>query len=226
MNRIDVLQAALDAVGGRRYLELGVNDGACFHAIRAETRIGVDPRFAFRPPIVDRLRTVLGARSGTLYFPLASDEFFARYGRRLAPLDVVFVDGLHTHEQAYRDTLNALRHLSPEGVVVLHDCSPASAAAAAPTLEEAARSEGFSGDWNGDVYKAVVRLRTHPELRVQVLACDQGVGVVTRGVPERPLALTPEEIGALDYAELDRRREELLGLRPPADLAALLPRRG
>ena len=47
--------------------------------------------------------------------------------------------------------------LRDDGVVVVHDCNPASAAAAAPTLEEAARTDGFIGEWNGEVYRAIVR---------------------------------------------------------------------
>ena len=50
--------------------------------------------------------------------------------------------------------------LRADGVVVVHDCNPQSAAAAAPSLEEAARTDGFIGEWNGDVYRAIVRLRT------------------------------------------------------------------
>ena len=67
---------------------------------------------------------MLGRTQGTLYFKVTSDEFFARRAPRLAPFGVVFVDGLHTHEQAYRDVVNALAHLDDGGAVVVHDCSP------------------------------------------------------------------------------------------------------
>ena len=185
VTRIEMVQRALDALGGSRYLELGVKDGACFHAVEAATKVGVDPRFAFRVPMLARARAALGARTGTLYFPTTSDAFFERHGDRLAPFDVVFVDGLHTYEQSYRDVLNALAVLRPDGVVLVHDCNPQTAAAAAPSLAEAARTDGFAGDWNGDVYRAIVRLRTDPELDVSVLDADQGVAVVTRGAPRR-----------------------------------------
>ena len=222
-----MIQRSLDALGGRRYLELGVKDGACFHALEADTKVGVDPRFAFRLPFLARARAALGARSGTLYFPTTSDAFFERHGRRLAPFDVVFVDGLHTYEQAYRDVRNALAVLRPGGVVLVHDCNPQTAAAAAPSLTEAARTDGFTGDWNGDVYRAIVRLRTDDGLDVSVLDADQGVGVVRRGTHAWRVAHTVEEIEQLDYAELERDRVRLLGLRPASDLDALLaPRAG
>ncbi len=222
MTRMDVIEAVRAALDAERYLEIGVKDGACFDTVVAPTKIAVDPAFAFRPPTRARLRTMLRARSGELYFPLTSDAFFAAHGQRLAPLDLVFVDGLHTYDQAYRDVLHALELLSDRGVVLVHDCSPASAAAAASSLALAACTDGFAGEWNGEVYKAVVRLRTHDDLRVDVLDCDQGVGVVRRGTPEIRLDLSPAEVEGLAYGDLDRDRERLLGLRPAGDLPSIL----
>lgn len=221
-SRIDVVRAALAAVGGERYLEIGVKDGECFDAIDAPTKVAVDPRLGFRPPLAARLRTALRRRDGVLYFRTTSDAFFAGPARRLAPFDVVFVDGLHTYEQAHRDVVNALERLSERGVVVMHDCNPVSAAAAAPSLEEAVRLEGFTGEWNGDVYRAVVRLRTRGDLRVSVLDLDQGIGIVTRGRPDAPLDLSAEGVERLEYGDLARERGRLLDLRPPGDLHALL----
>ena len=222
MNRIDVIRAAVEATGAERYLEIGVKDGVCFHAIDVPTRVAVDPRFRFRRPLASRARTALHARTGSLYFPTTSDRFFERHARRLAPFDVVFVDGLHTYDQAYRDVANALDVLGEGGVVVVHDCNPTSAAAAAPSLELAARTDGWAGEWSGDVYKAIVRLRARGDIRASVLDCDQGVAIVVRGAPEDRLRLTPTEIDGLDYGDLARDRERLLGLRPPGDLALLL----
>jgi hypothetical protein len=224
VTRIDVVRAALAATGGQqRYLEIGVKDGACFHAVDAPTKVGVDPAFAFRLALGARLRAALGRRSGTLYFEETSDSFFARRAARLAPFDVVFVDGLHTYDQAYRDVVSSLERLADGGVVLVHDSNPASAAAAAPTLEQAARTEGFVGEWNGDVYRAIVRLRTRDDLRVDVLDCDQGIGLVRRGVPDVRVRLSEAEIEKLTFDDLARDRPGLLGLRPPSDLGALLP---
>lgn len=222
MNRIDVVRAALAATRGERYLEIGVRHGDCFHAVDAPAKVAVDPDLRVRVPLVARLRRLARARDGTLCFRLTSDAFFARHAPRLAPFDVVFVDGLHTYEQSHRDVVNALATLAPDGVVVVHDCDPASAAAAAPTLAQAAATPGFDGDWNGDVYRTIVRLRTRLDLRVGVLDCDQGVGIVRRGEPDEVLELDPEAVARLTWDELRADRARLLGLRPPSDLAALL----
>lgn len=222
MSRIDVVQATLEAVRGTRYLELGVKDGDCFHAIEAETRVAVDPRFAFRVPVPARLRRLGRATTGTLYFPTTSDEFFRRFASRLAPFSVVFVDGLHSYDQSHRDVVHALDVVERGGVVVVHDCNPASAAAATPTLGEASATEGFTGRWNGDVYKTIVRLRTRDDLRVVVLDCDEGVGLVLGGEPESRLELTHEQIEQLGYDDLARDRRRLLGLRPAEELDDVL----
>jgi hypothetical protein len=223
VTRIDVVRSVVAAIGAQRYLEIGVRDGECFDAIAVPTRIAVDPQFRFRPPLRARLRTRLRRTTGTLYFALTSDAFFSAHGKRLAPLDVAFVDGLHTYEQAHRDVVHCLELLSDEGVVIVHDCSPRSEAAAAPTLATAARSEGFVGEWNGDVYKAIVRLRTRDDLRVDVLDCDQGIGIVRRGAPGLRLDLSVRDVARLRYEDLDRDRERLLGLRPAVDLPDVLP---
>lgn len=222
MTRIEIIRAALAAVDGRRYLEIGVRNGECFHAIEAPTRVAVDPRLGFRPPLRARLRTLLRRTAGTLYYPLTSDAFFSGHAARLAPFDVVFVDGLHTDEQAYRDVVNALDVLAGGGAVLVHDCNPSSAAAAAPSLEQAARTEGFVGEWNGDVYRAVVRLRTRDDLRVSVVDCDQGVAIVRRGRPVTRLDLSTAEVDRLVYEDLERDRMRLLDLRSPSELASLL----
>jgi hypothetical protein len=222
VNRIDVIRSVVTAIGAGRYLEIGVKDGECFHAIEVPTRVAVDPRFAFRPPLAARARTILRATTGSLYFPMTSDAFFERHARRLTPFDVVFVDGLHTYDQSYRDIVNALDVLREDGVVVVHDCNPASAAAAAPSLELAGRTDGWAGDWNGDVYKAIVRLRTRDDLSVAVLDCDHGVGIVLRGDPTSQLRLSQAEIDALEYEDLAADRDRLLGLTSPAALRRLV----
>jgi Methyltransferase domain len=222
ISRIDVIRAALSAVEGRSYLEIGVRRGECFHEIEAETKVGVDPEFTFRPPIRASLRKLLRRRTGAFYFRMTSDAFFTGPARRFPPFDVVLVDGLHTYAQSYVDILNAVRVLDEHGIVVVHDCNPASAAAAAPTLEEAMETPGFNGDWNGDVYKALIRIRTHGDLRASVIDSDQGLGIVRRGAAEARLELASVEIERLGYEDFSLDRVRLLGLRAPDRLAATL----
>ena len=131
-----------------------------------------------------------------LYF-MTSDQFFEQKAPALfekIKIDVVFIDGLHTHDQAYQDVQNVLPYLNEQGVILLHDCNPPTASAAfpAPSFQDAIRMNlpNWTGLWCGDVWKSIVQLRsTFTDLNVFVLNCDFGIGVIARGKPQKMLCL-------------------------------------
>lgn len=225
MDRTGVVQAFIDGRGLETYLEIGVRTGHTFLRIRARRKIGVDP--APRIGALKRFRWWFrnGSNRCSRIYRLTSDEFFAHHGDLLAEhgLDVAFVDGLHTYEQSLRDVESCLAYLEPEGVALMHDCSPPSAAAAIPAQspDEARRAAGdrWDGMWCGDVYKTVLHLRSQrPDLRVRVLDCDRGIGIVERGTAEGTLDLRPREIAEIGYADLAAHRAEWLDLEPVESL--------
>lgn len=225
MDRIEILRRIAAALNARHYLEIGVSKGESFFPLRIARKVAVDPhpRLSWRK----RLRKCIAnpANLFNAYHRITSDEYFARCAPPPGGFDLAFIDGLHTYEQALRDTLNTLKVLNPGGVVALHDCTPPNEAAAYPARSyedaAAARPPGWTGEWCGDVWKAIVHLRAaHPELEVAVLDCDYGVGLVRRG---RGAPAPPVDLAALarwDYARLAAARTELLNLRPPAYLDA------
>ena len=172
MDRLSLINQILGTrPDGRRYLEIGVRTGKNFWRVEARTKIGVDPAIVGRrlgtwsrlsPP-----RTSMRLRHGTFVFAETSDAFFSRRQRLLhdLPLDAVLVDGLHTAEQAERDVINSLAWLADGGTIVMHDCNPSTATRALPSLSQAIAQPDYAGEWNGDVWKAVVRLRRRPDLR-------------------------------------------------------------
>ncbi len=221
MNRIDVLQQLLDQRPQATYLEIGVQRGNVLLNLRASRKIAVDPEFQISR--LQRWTSGLTNRSNLAneYFEMTSDAFFAQHAEALrGGIDVAFVDGLHTHEQAHRDVCNVLEYLNNDGVIVMHDCNPMSAAAAqfATSAEEADRNgvPGWTGEWTGDVYKAILQLRAErSDLNTCVLDCDYGLGIVRRGTPDSPLKMSLEQIASMTYEEFARRRTELLNLRSP-----------
>ncbi len=228
VSRRDVIQRCIEALGARTYLEIGVSDGRCFAAVQAPTRIGVDP-IAPAPLVVAEL-----GKPGVVYVSRTSDSFFETEAPRLLPdgVEVVFIDGLHTWAQAYRDCVNSLEYLNPDGVILLHDCLPrnegqamvASSPQEAATLAEA-QGVPFDWAWTGDVWKAIVALRQHPDLSTCVLDCDRGVGVVRRGANEGGPRLSEADIARLRFADLKANPVELLGLRKPYHLVKALASR-
>lgn len=237
MNRIEAVRQALNPRSRRIYLEIGVSQGKAFRAVTAEEKIAVDPAFAISER--DRERAAAAA-DATHYFETTSDAFFANEAPFLEQrgIDVALIDGLHTYRQALRDVENTLRYLRDDGVIFLHDCNPSRAAIACPATSYGewrkrypwwSPSWGLSitdrliRPWTGDVWKAIVELRsTRDNLRIAVLDCDYGVGVVCRGAADSRLPFSAEQIQKLAYADLAADRHHLLNLTPPTQLEEIL----
>ena len=198
--RYDVINYFVHSHAARSYLEIGGRSGTCFQRIRCEEKVGVDPN-----PV--------GDHSEWEIIPKTSDEFFAANDRKF---DVVFIDGLHLAEQVTRDIFNALTCLHARGVVLMHDCNPATERA--QTRDESLAQKGEQ--WNGDVWKVVAFVRQQcPELLCHVVDVDQGIGVI---VPleesqfEQPIEhyemRARQYFDTLSWDDLIENRAELLGL--------------
>ena len=187
--RWDLVNAIARRICANRYLELGLADGACIRRIKVADRTGVD---IVAPP---------NAGEAVVY-QCTTDEFFRTTDQRF---DLVFVDADHAWEQAYRDVENAIRHLNPGGVVVMHDCSP---------FSEPMQIVPHNGYylWTGDVWKAIVKLRWEGRHATRVVDSNYGLGIVIPGGTIDHLARRPRKPEALSYQDLVENRADLLGL--------------
>ena len=158
--------------GLARYLEIGVDKGETFLEVAMPHKTAVDPVFAFN---------VAPHRGPTTqFFPQPSDDFFAALPRLIsrppyaAPsgerfcFDLVFIDGLHTFAQAYRDFLHSLPYSHAKTIWIFDDtvpCDPWSAIPDQETSRQYRKMAGLDGEpWHGDVYKAIFALHDfHPE---------------------------------------------------------------
>lgn len=230
MNRFDVIQQIIAKRKTRNYLEIGVKKGKLFLKVKARKKVAVDPIFKIRPR--QKIKACLSDAKNVFneYFEMTSDSFFEKHrGRllRLKGLDVAFIDGLHTYAQTLKDVTNCLAYLNPDGVIAMHDCNPATAAQAVPadSREQAANMDipNQTKEWNGDVWKTIALLRsTRKDLKICVLDCDHGIGIITRGRPETMLDHSPETVDLLGYDELAKDREHILNLQPPDHLLDFL----
>ena len=221
--RQELIQRSIDQLSARSYLEIGVDQGQSFCKVNVPLKVGVDP-VAPTPAVVREIK-----KPNASYEAMTSDAFFASVARQRLPngIDVAFVDGLHTYAQSYRDICNCLELLNPGGVILVHDCLPASAdeARVADSYEDAARlsSPGWNHQWTGDGWKAITALRVrHQDVEAAVLDCDHGVGVVHRGTNHSGLSLTPSEIDRLEFADLVADPARLIGLQRPIYLLQAL----
>jgi hypothetical protein len=223
MNRFDIIQQIIAEKKSRNYLEIGVKKGKLFLKVKARKKIAVDPIFKIRPK--QKLKACLTDTKNIFneFYEMTSDNFFEKHHGRLLQLnglDVAFIDGLHTYDQTLKDVINCLKYLNPDGVIAMHDCNPATAAQAVPadSREGAANMNvpDQTEDWSGDVWKTIAHLRsTRKDLRICVLDCDHGIGIITRGRPETMLDYSMETIDHLGFDDLEKDREHILNLKPP-----------
>ena len=86
--------------------------------------------------------------------------------------DIIFIDGLHEEHQAYVDVLNSLKYLNPGGTIVMHDLYPMSEIYQTFPMQ--------TPMWNGDTWKAAVKLRLHHDIEIIVGDFDHGVGIIRK----------------------------------------------
>jgi SAM-dependent methyltransferase len=161
INRTQIINFLITQKGYYTYLEIGVDTSENFDRIIAQHKIGIDPSLETRATIC-----------------VESDVFFDLWDKRFPPFDIIFIDGLHLAEQVEKDITNALEVLAPGGTIVVHDCSPNSRKAQLRTRVQS--------EWNGDVWKAWVKLRERSDLEMYVVDVDYGCGVIRPGGQDKP----------------------------------------
>ena len=109
--RYELLNHLIDTYSFVNYLEIGVFSGECIRAVKAEHKDGVDP--GHEGFMVDEVN-----------YPITSDEFFELINGHDIKYDLIFIDGLHHYEQVKKDIENSLKHIQPNGIIMMHDCNP------------------------------------------------------------------------------------------------------
>lgn len=162
MHRTSVINELIAKNNYQSYLEIGTSNKINFNNVICKNKICVDP-----------------AKNQYKYdFNITSDEFFKKNKQKF---DIIFVDGMHTAEQAERDIINSLGCLSDKGCVVVHDTNP-------PSEFHQIESQGNTRKtpagvhWNGTVWKAIFKLRkTRDDLVFVTHPDDWGVTVIQFG---------------------------------------------
>ena len=159
------------------YLEIGVNSGDTFFALRAHYKVAVDPAFMFA---VDEAKR---RDPNSNFYRVESDVYFGNCIASHERFDVIYLDGLHTVEQTLRDFCNAITFLKSGGIIVIDDVVPNSYHASLPDLKTAiiARNHARSQDasWMGDVYRLVFFIQSFfQQYRYATVAENHGQLVV------------------------------------------------
>ena len=175
IRRLKLIQQIINA---KRYLEIGVQAGTTFRSLKLDHMDGVDPRFLFD------VNQVVG--EGRHLHEMTSDQFFLK-NLGVEKYDLVFIDGLHTYDQTYRDFCNVSLRLHSRSVVVVDDVLPCDQHSALRTQDECIASRtadaNFDGKnlraWHGDVFRLLVFLNLfHTSLCYATVPGDEGVQTV------------------------------------------------
>lgn len=204
MNRTDIINFYISKYKFEKYLEIGVADGVNIERVTAKYKHGVDPG----------QEKYYSKFSELVTHKTTSDNFFAEIKDKNIFYDFIFIDGLHHSDQVDKDIYNSLNHLSPEGIIMLHDANPSSF--------EAQLVPRIQIEWNGDVWKSIVKLRcNNPNVEVFTVDTDYGCAILRKGSQKLynkvPLA------AALNWNYFVPNRKELLNLISVEEFIKKLP---
>jgi hypothetical protein len=201
MQRYDIINKLIKENNFKSYLEIGVRNPAyCFDLIDCETKEGVDPGIEFE--------------ANPVKYPYESDTFFEKLESNELDKDpdfkwdIIFIDGLHVSYQVLRDIKNSLKHLSPNGFIVLHDCNPQDIFFA----REDYSVNGRPAAWNGTVWKALHYLRVNSSLDICTLNTDCGCGIIRFENPDKPRPSIEFDNHFYEYNTMSKKRRKDLGL--------------
>ena len=185
MNRIEIINKAVKKFNVFSYLEIGVGNNDNFMNVKAIYKDSVDI-------------------NGLAVNTITSDEFFEK---NKVQYDFIFIDGLHLEEQVYKDIINSLDCLQEGGMIMCHDMNPAQE-------EDQVREYTPPKTWNGDVWKAWVKLRKEREdLEMYVINTDCGCGIIKRG--KQSILKSNLE---LNFDNLNANRTEWLNLKEMVEI--------
>lgn len=146
-------------MGYSSYLEIGIDDPYNnFNHIKAALKVGVDPynddTGCHAWDVMNKQKLIANIDPDATFHQDTSDEYFKKLDKlKVKPkFDLIYIDGLHLESQVDKDIDNALRYVSPRGMIVLDDVPPA-------TAYEEKTPPDPGQPWRGTVWRSFVKLR-------------------------------------------------------------------
>lgn len=180
LSKEEIIQSLIDKNEYQSYLEIGKQYGGSFNKVHCLWKKSVDPDAQAKADFV-----------------MTSDKFFEMYEGKF---DLIFLDGWHYSDQLERDIVNASKHLTLNGAIVVHDISP--------DTRDQQRVPRISRQWTGDCWRAFVGFRKrYKEVKSYAHKEDWGVGVIVPGGKEFEIGFVSD----MAFEEFMLNKKELLG---------------
>ena len=170
-SKTEIMQKIINKKDFKSYLEIGCFEDENFSAIKIKNKIGVDPE------------------SGGTH-RMTSDKYFQTNNDKF---DIILIDGLHTYDQVRKDIFNSIERLNPNGVIIMHDCLPAKI-----WNQVVPRIYHY---WNGDVWKAIVEMRTLKNYDTYTCFADHGLGVIFKRENKNKLDINFQNFKELKFSD-------------------------
>jgi len=168
-----VIASILNACNFQSYLELGIGYGVCLQYVSAAcpgvkiTAVDLRPLPGYENGITQgRVEWRLGE---------TTDQFFSK---TTSKFDAIFIDADHDSAQVLIDFNNAIEHLSPDGIIFLHDTYP-------PNQEYTAPNRC------SDSFVAYLHLKTLSNLELVNLPSFCGLTIVRPLIKNQPILTLP-----------------------------------
>ncbi len=199
------INALLEAMPGpSSYLEVGVETGFTFFEVSAAAKTAVDPTFMFNQEEAKQVEPT------SQFFASTSDAYFRNHWNGQV-FDLIFLDGLHTWDQTYRDFCNALLATHERSVILLDDIFPNDVFSCnrdqfEGTMMRQLMTNSPVNAWHGDTYKVMPLIQTfHPSLNYCTIMGDGNPqALVWRSTAPMDFAFDIiQDQGSLNMASLD-----------------------
>ncbi len=179
-----MLQELHQRLQPKTYLEIGTESGASLNLAKCIS-FAIDPAFQIEAD-------VMGGKPGLFLQQCTSDAFFSSgiLDRLGVTLDLAFLDGMHLYEYLLNDFMNTERHMSADGMILMHDCVPFSTDGALRDWDRR-----VTPSWTGDVWKILPILKEYrPDLTVRTFDTPpSGLVTVTGLDPENRVLLEKKD---------------------------------
>lgn len=147
--KAEIINRIIKEVDAKTFLEIGYGQGENFDKIKAKTKVSVD------------VNGKADFNDGDLDFFKQNEDTF----------DCIFIDSEHKSEHVRKVITEAMKCLSEDGCIILHDTIPHSKAMAAVPRKQK--------EWTGDVWKAAVGFhKKYPDVKFETYRADYGLTVI------------------------------------------------